>query len=79
MRKQEYIHVHGLLVELVQYLSEDGVISSERISEYNALDTRPLSVHASKEEHHAAVTVLATTIETELEQTPNHSPGMTVT
>lgn len=71
MRKQEYLHVHALLVEVTHHLTDHEEMPTEIRAEYDALETRPWGVHASKQDHHDAVMALATAIETWLDQTPN--------
>lgn len=78
MRKQEYIHVHALLVEISQYLIDHEDLPVETLVEYRALDTRPLNVHESKENHHDAVMVLATIIGASLEQGTDDAPDLVV-
>lgn len=68
MNKQEFVHVHGLLVQLARHLVDRGAIPGETVAEYDALGTKAHSVHASKEDHQEAVQFLAAAIETGLEQ-----------
>jgi len=58
MKKQELIHLHGLLAEVSgQYDTwSDGDIDLE---EYESLGIRPTSIHKSKTDHKAAVFALA--------------------
>lgn len=63
MRKKEHIHVHALLVEVTRYLIEDETIPVERLSAYDALETRPSSIHQPKENHREAIMVLCRAIE----------------
>ncbi|MFT4890130.1 MAG: hypothetical protein ACI9YT_001043 [Halobacteriales archaeon] len=57
MKKQELIHLHGLLAEVSnQYEAwEDTTLSLE---EYESLGVRPTSIHKSKSEHKTAVFAL---------------------
>ncbi len=65
MKKQELIHLHGLLAEISKrYTSEGGTLE---ITEYEALGVRPTSIHKSKTDHKAAVFALAQCITNELE------------
>lgn len=65
MKKQELIHIHGLLAEVAGYCREDGIdIETES---YDALGTRPTSIQQSKTAHKEAVFALGTAITGELE------------
>jgi hypothetical protein len=57
MKKQELIHLHGLLAEVSnQYEAwEDTTLPLE---EYESLGVRPTSIHKSKTEHKTAVFAL---------------------
>jgi hypothetical protein len=54
MKKQELIHLHGLLAEVHTQVEswEDEEVSLEA---YNELGVRPTSIHKSKTDHKAAV------------------------
>lgn len=56
MKKQELIHLHGLLSE-VRSACEDG--TELDLSEYEAFDVQPTSIHRSKTDHKTAVFKLA--------------------
>ncbi|ELY49298.1 UPF0058 family protein [Natronolimnohabitans innermongolicus] len=58
MKKQELIHLHGLLAEVSNQCAEwdDCQINLE---EYESLGIRPTSIHKSKTDHKAAVFALA--------------------
>jgi hypothetical protein len=58
MKKQELIHLHGLLAEVRTHYEElaDATVDHE---EYTALGVRPTSIHKSKTDHKAAVFALA--------------------
>ncbi|MGB9965472.1 UPF0058 family protein [Halobacterium sp. CBA1126] len=58
MKKQELIHLHGLLAEVGNYYEE---CEADQISldEYEDLGVRPTSIHKSKTDHKAAVFALA--------------------
>ncbi|WP_255193139.1 UPF0058 family protein [Natronobeatus ordinarius] len=58
MKKQELIHLHGLLAEVSNQCAEweDCQIDLE---EYESLGIRPTSIHKSKTDHKAAVFALA--------------------
>ncbi|ELY39730.1 MULTISPECIES: UPF0058 family protein [Natronorubrum] len=58
MKKQELIHLHGLLAEVSNQCAawDDCQIDLE---EYETLGIRPTSIHKSKTDHKAAVFALA--------------------
>lgn len=78
MRKKEHIHVHALLVEVTRYLIEDETMPVERLSAYDALETRPTSIHRPKEDHHEAIVVLCSAIEPCFEGTRTDSREQSV-
>ena len=58
MKKQELIHLHGLLAEVSnQCAAWDGCRID--LDEYETLGIRPTSIHKSKTDHKAAVFALA--------------------
>lgn len=63
MRKIEYVHTHALLAEVARYLIKTGTMSAERLSTYDALETRPSSIHKSKRSHRMAIRILRHAIE----------------
>ena len=67
MKKQELIHLHGLLAEVSKRYAADG--GELDLEEYDTLGVRPTSIHKSKTDHKAAVFALATCITTQLEAT----------
>jgi hypothetical protein len=74
MRKQELIHVHGLLAEVADYCERTDAIAVET-AEYDALDTRPTSIHCSKTDHKEAVAALGDAITTGLDATEERVPA----
>lgn len=68
MRKQESIHLHGLLAEVVRYLDEHEGMPAGALDEYAKLETRPLSVTHSKDRHCEALLVLAGAVEAWIER-----------
>lgn len=65
MKKQELIHLHGLLAEVRNHyegLAETDVSHEE----YTKLGVRPTSIHKSKTDHKAAVFALADGITDEM-------------
>jgi hypothetical protein len=66
MKKQELIHLHGLLAQVEDhYENETGDDVSH--DEYTSLGVRPTSIHKSKTDHKAAVFALAKGITSEME------------
>jgi hypothetical protein len=67
MKKQELIHLHGLLSEVHTQMEawEDEELD---ISEYEAMGVRPTSIHRSKTDHKAAVFEIAEGITTAMEE-----------
>ena len=64
MKKQELIHLHGLLAELQNNSDAAGEAPSD---EYRELGVQPTSIHRSKTDHKAAVFALIHSITDELE------------
>ena len=73
MRKKEYIHTHALLAEVTGYLIENETLPVEILSAYDALGTRPSSIHKSKQNHREAILALTNAIEPCLTETPTAS------
>lgn len=78
MRKQDHIHTHALLAEVTRYLIENETMSGEMLSEYDALETCPSSIHKPKQDHREAVIVLSRTIEPCLKEIGTDSPEQSV-
>ncbi len=65
MKKQELIHLHGLLAEVSRHY--EGITGSELdLTDYETLGVRPTSIHKSKTDHKAAVFALARGITTDM-------------
>ena len=58
MKKQELIHLHGLLAEVRKH-HEARTGTSVEYESYESLGVRPTSIHKSKTDHKAAVFALA--------------------
>jgi hypothetical protein len=58
MKKQELIHLHGLLAEVSNHF-ENRMDQQIDCSEYEDQSVRPTSIHKSKTEHKDAVFALA--------------------
>ena len=68
MKKQELIHLHGLLAELQTYSDDAGESPSD---EYRELGVQPTSIHRSKTDHKAAVFALIHSITDDLKESPS--------
>ncbi|MGM0591854.1 MAG: UPF0058 family protein [Halobacteriota archaeon] len=68
MKKQELIHLHGLLAE-VQQQYETWTNEEVSLEAYKELGVRPTSIHKSKTDHKAAVFKLAKGITSTMEHT----------
>ena len=58
MKKQELIHLHGLLAEVGNHV-EMRLGDEPDLDRYESLGIRPTSIHKSKTDHKAAVFALA--------------------
>ncbi|AXG06939.1 metal-binding protein [Haloplanus rubicundus] len=76
MRKQELVHLHGLLVEITRSLVDQGTIPESIWAEYEALGINAHSIHARKTDHEEAVLFLATTLSATLERPTAAPSGM---
>lgn len=65
MKKQELIHLHGLLAEVRNHY-EESVDIEVAPEDYATLGVRPTSIHKSKTDHKAAVFALASDITAEM-------------
>ncbi|MCU4925571.1 UPF0058 family protein [Halobacteria archaeon AArc-dxtr1] len=76
MKKQELIHLHGLLAEVSNQCAEwdDCPIDLER---YESLGIRPTSIHKSKTDHKAAVFALAGGITMPMREEPQEPVAAT--
>ncbi|QZX99443.1 UPF0058 family protein [Halobaculum rubrum] len=66
MKKQELIHLHGLLSEVRSEYDEWG--TDIDLTEYKELGVKPTSIHRSKTDHKAAVFKLASGITSSAEE-----------
>jgi len=57
MKKEEFIHLHMLLLQVKKFLEVST--SDCDFSKYNDLDISPFQIHRSKEEHKQAIFILA--------------------
>ena len=65
MKKQELIHLHGLLAEVCNHYEQLAECDVEH-AKYSELGVRPTSIHKSKTDHKAAVFALADGITEEM-------------
>jgi hypothetical protein len=65
MKKQELIHLHGLLAQVQDHYEEQTGNDVEH-DEYTTLGVQPTSIHKSKTDHKDAVFALARGITTEI-------------
>jgi hypothetical protein len=65
MKKQELIHLHGLLAEVRNHYEEKHGAEVDH-EKYTELGVRPTSIHKSKTDHKAAVFALASGITDEM-------------
>ncbi|MFH5802274.1 UPF0058 family protein [Haladaptatus sp. CMAA 1911] len=65
MKKQELIHLHGLLSE-VRTRFEEKTDSAYNNTGYDEQNTRPTSIHHSKSDHKEAVLELANELTTNM-------------
>ncbi|MFB9804050.1 UPF0058 family protein [Haladaptatus pallidirubidus] len=68
MKKQELIHLHGLLAEVGNHF-EKKTGEPITLDDYESLGVRPTSIHKSKTDHKAAVFALSNAITTEMRAT----------
>ena len=76
MKKQELIHLHGLLAEVSdQYEQWTG--DQPAMTEYDSLGVRPTSIHKSKTDHKTAVFAIADGIVDEVEDAEERAVSAT--
>ena len=68
MKKQELIHLHGLLAQVQTHFEEETGKTVEH-DDYATLGVQPTSIHKSKTDHKAAVFALANEITAEMVST----------
>jgi len=66
MKKQELIHLHGLLAQVQNHYEEQTGSTVEQEA-YLTLGVQPTSIHKSKTDHKDAVFALAESITTEMD------------
>lgn len=55
MRKDEYLHLHALFVELRHHLQQTGDVPADAFAAYDAYDVTPVGCHRRKDRHHKAL------------------------
>lgn len=65
MKKQELIHLHGLLAQVQNHYEQESGCEVEH-DEYAELGVKPTSIHKSKTDHKAAVFAIAKGITSEM-------------
>lgn len=68
MKKQELIHLHGLLSQVQNHYEQETGDTVDH-DEYATLGVQPTSIHKSKTDHKAAVFALARGITSEMTTT----------
>lgn len=68
MKKQELIHLHGLLAEVCNHCETQDRAAMD-LDDYEMLGVRPTSIHKSKTEHKDAVFALAGGITSHIDTT----------
>ncbi|MFB6137638.1 MAG: UPF0058 family protein [Halobacteriaceae archaeon] len=66
MKKQELIHLHGLLAEAGTHFEENHDMKID-LTDYEEMGVRPTSIHKSKTDHKAAVFALVECLTDEFE------------
>jgi hypothetical protein len=66
MKKQELIHLHGLLAQVQSHYEQECGTTVEH-DEYAELGVQPTSIHKSKTDHKAAVFAIAQGITSSME------------
>lgn len=67
MKKQELIHLHGLLAQVQNHYEEETGNSVDHDT-YASLDVQPTAIHKSKTDHKAAVFAISKGITSEIEE-----------
>lgn len=65
-KKQEYIHLHGLLSEVADYVDSEKVYGDieevEAYQQYLGKDVKPTSIHMNRSDHRESVFLLVESI-----------------
>jgi hypothetical protein len=73
MKKQELIHLHGLLAQVQNHYEEETGENVEH-DRYTSLGVQPTSIHKSKTDHKNAVFALAKGITSEMTEPEEAEP-----
>ena len=68
MKKQELIHLHGLLAQVQNHYEKETGVTVDH-DRYTSLGVQPTSIHKSKTDHKEAVFALAKGITAEMAET----------
>lgn len=74
MKKQELIHLHGLLAEVRTQCADWEGEDTLDLSEYQDMGVQPTSIHRSKTDHKTAVFKLAKGLTSSLEAEAESEP-----
>ena len=55
MRKDEYLHLHALFVEVRDHLRRTGEVPPDAFAAYDARRGGPTGIHRRKDRHHEAI------------------------
>ncbi|MEZ3115741.1 UPF0058 family protein [Halobaculum sp. MBLA0147] len=55
MRKNELLHVHGLLLGIAREFTERDVVADDALDTYRELGVTPMSLRAARDDHAEAV------------------------
>lgn len=67
MRKNEYLHLHALFVELRWYLGESGPVPVGAFTAYDEYGVSPTEIHRQKAQHHEALNRLRNGVQRTIE------------
>ena len=73
MKKQELIHLHGLLAQVQSHYEQETGENIEH-DRYTSLGVQPTSIHKSKTDHKNAVFALAKGITSEMAESEEPEP-----
>lgn len=76
MKKDELVHLHGLLSLLREEYERRGIASPSDFAAYDELGISPVAVYGSKDEHARAVQALASALASVTEESTDY--GQTV-
>lgn len=68
MKKNELIHVHALLVQVVEDLLDRGVVDPSHFDPYRELEVSPVDFRVRRDRHEEAVLLLASLVVEAIDQ-----------